>query len=201
MPTPEDVTRHHEWDAREASDIWVDGPPQPESVVIAEYDPAWSAAYDSVADRVRRALGDRVLALDHVGSTAVPGLAAKPVIDVDLTVADSSDEGAYVADLQRVGFELTIREPGWHEHRLLKGNEPRVHLHVFSPDCPETVRHLMFRDWLRTHPDDAGRYVEAKRLAASAATTAGESGMGYNLRKEVVIREIYGRMFAAHGLL
>ena len=201
MPTPEDVTRHHEWDAREASDIWVDGPPQPESVVIAEYAPAWSAAYDSVAERVRRALGDRVLALDHVGSTAVPGLAAKPVIDVDLTVADSSDEEAYVADLQRVGFELTIREPGWHEHRLLKGDEPRVHLHVFSPDCPETVRHLMFRDWLRTHPDDAGRYVEAKRLAASAATTAGESGMGYNLRKEVVIREIYGRMFAAHGLL
>ena len=62
-----------------------------------------------------------MLALDHVGSTAVPGLAAKPVIDVDLTVADSSDEASYVPDLQRVGFELTIREPGWHEHRLLQG--------------------------------------------------------------------------------
>jgi GrpB-like predicted nucleotidyltransferase (UPF0157 family) len=201
VPTPEDITRHHEWDARDAADIWVDAPPQPEVVEIVDYDPAWPAVFDAVAGRIRQALGGRVLALGHVGSTAVPGLAAKPVIDVDLTVADSSDEGSYVADLQRIGFELTIREPGWHEHRLFKGDRPRVNLHVFSPECPETVRHLMFREWLRTHPEDADRYVDAKRVAATAATTAGESVMDYNLRKEAVIREIYARMFAAHGLL
>ena len=201
MPTPEDITRHHEWDARDAHDIWVAGRPEPEPVTIASYDPTWREAYDTVAGRIRMALGDRVLALDHVGSTAVPGLAAKPVLDVDLTVADSSDEASYVPDLQRVGFELTIREAGWHEHRLFTGREPRVNLHVFSPDCPETIRHLMFRDWLRAHPDDAEVYVDAKTAAAAAATAGGEHVMDYNLRKEAVIRDIYARIFAAHGLV
>ena len=201
MPTPEDITRHHEWDARDADDIWVGGGPEPEPVTIVAYDPAWPEVYESVSERIRSALGDGVLALDHVGSTAVPGLAAKAVFDVDLTVADSSDEASYVPDLQRAGFELTIREPGWHEHRLLKGREPRVNLHVFSPDCPETIRHLMFRDWLRAHPDDAEVYVEAKTAAAAAATAGGEHVMDYNLRKEAVIRDIYARIFAAHGLV
>jgi GrpB-like predicted nucleotidyltransferase (UPF0157 family) len=201
VPSPEDITRHHEWDARDADDIWVAGRTEPEPVTIAPSDPTWPEVYDSVADRIGRALGDRVLALDHVGSTAVPGLAAKPVLDIDLTVADSSDEASYVPDLQRVGFELTIREPGWHQHRLLKGGEPRVNLHVFSPDCPETIRHLMFRDWLRAHPGDAAVYLEAKTAAAAAATAGGEHVMDYNLRKEAVIREIYARMFAAAGLI
>ncbi len=200
MPTPEEITRHHEWEARDADDIWVAGRPEPEPVIIVPYDPAWPRQYDAVSERIRSALGDRIVALDHVGSTAVPGLAAKPVLDVDLTVADSSGESSYVPELQGAGFELTIREPRWHEHRLLKGGDPRVNLHVFSPGCPETVRHLMFRDWLRSHPDDASVYVEAK-TAAAAATADGEDVMDYNQRKEAVIRKIYARMFAAHGLV
>ena len=107
---------------------------------------------------------------------------------------------ANVPALNAAGFELRIREPGWHEHRLLMGEEPRVNLHVFSPDCPETIRHLMFRDWLRANPDDAALYVDAKR-AAAVATVAGALVMDYNQRKEAVIREIYARMFAANGLL
>lgn len=201
MPTPEEITRHHEWGRRDGEEIWVGGRPDPEPVVIVDDDPSWPATYEAVAALIRTALGPEVLALDHVGSTAVPGLAAKPVIDVDLTVADSSDEAAYVPELEAVGFELSIREPGWHEHRVLTGREPRVNLHVFSPDCPETVRHLMFRDWLRTHPTDAARYAEAKLAAAAASNAAGEQTMDYNQRKEPVIREIYARMFAAHGLL
>ena len=201
MPTPEEITQHHEWDGRDADDIWVGGRPAPESVVIVEYDPAWPAVYDAIADRISAALGTVALALDHVGSTAVPGLAAKPVIDVDLTVVDSADEAAHVSVLETAGFELTIREPGWHEHRLLKSDDPRVNLHVFSPDCPETIRHLMFRDWLRAHPDDAAMYLDVKRAAAIEATVAGEHVMDYNQRKEAVIHEIYARMFAAHRLL
>ena len=200
VPTPEDITRHHEWDIRDGDDIWVGGRPEPEPVIIVDADPGWTARYDAVAERIRAALGVAVLALDHIGSTAVSGLAAKPVIDVDLTVADSADETAYVPALNAAGFELRIREPDWHEHRLLAGDDPRVNLHVFSPDGPETIRHLMFRDWLRANPDDAGRYVAAKRAAATA-TVAGELVMVYNQRKEAMIREIYARMFAANGLV
>ena len=204
MPSPEEIVRHHEWQPPDGEDIWVDGPPEPAPIVIVEYDPSWPEIYESVAERVRDALGARVLALDHVGSTAVPGLAAKPVIDVDLTVTDSADEPAFVPALEAAGFRLTIREPGWHEHRLLTGDDPSVHVHVFSPDCPETIRHRMYRDWLREHPDDAERYVEAKVVAAAATNASAPSptaGMDYNLRKQAVIREIYGRMFEAHGLI
>ena len=86
--------------------------------------------------RIRDALGDRVLELEHVGSTSVAGLAAKPVIDIDLTVADSSDEAAYVGDLEAIGYELRIREPNWHEHRCLMMERPRSNLHVWTPGQP-----------------------------------------------------------------
>jgi len=107
---------------------------------------------------------------------------------------------ANVPALNAAGFELRIREPRWHEHRLLTGEDPSVNLHVFSPDCPERIRHLMFRDWLRANPADAAMYVDAKRAAATA-TVAGEQAMDYNQGKEGVIREVYTRMFVADGLL
>jgi GrpB-like predicted nucleotidyltransferase (UPF0157 family) len=201
VPTPEEITRHHEWQPRDVDDIWVGGRPEPEPVDVIDYDVAWPSRYRTGAALIREALDQRVLALEHVGSTAVPGLAAKPVIDVDLTVADSADEDAYVPALESVGFRLTIREPGWHEHRVLTFREPRVNLHVFSPGCPETIRHTMFRDWLRAHPDDAERYAQAKLAAAADTTAANELVMDYNQRKQPVIREIYACMFAAHGLL
>jgi GrpB-like predicted nucleotidyltransferase (UPF0157 family) len=131
----------------------------------------------------------------------VPGLHAKAVIDIDLTVTDSSDEAAYVPALQSAGFRLVIRERGWHEHRLLTLDDPRVNLHVFSPDCPEVIRHRMFRDWLIEHPDDLARYRDAKLEAAADARAGGESVMDYNQRKQPAIRNIYARMFRAHGLL
>ena len=201
MVAPEDITRHHDWADRKNDDIWVGRRPAPEPIVIVEHDPAWPDRYDAVAEQIRAALGDAVLALDHVGSTAVPGLAAKSVIDVDLTVVDSADEAVYVPALEASGFLLAIREPHWHEHRAFKGDDPRVNLHVFSPDCPEAIRHLMFRDWLRAHPDDVALYAEAKVVAAAESTAAGGLVMDYNQRKEAVILEIYARMFAAHGLL
>jgi GrpB-like predicted nucleotidyltransferase (UPF0157 family) len=103
----------------------------------------------------------------HVGSTSVPGLPAKPIIDVDLVVADPGDEPSYIPDLVAAGLVHAVREPWWHGHRLLKGDQPQAFVHVFGPDCPEVVRHLMFRDWLVEHAEDRERYAEAKRAAAA----------------------------------
>jgi GrpB-like predicted nucleotidyltransferase (UPF0157 family) len=137
-----------------------------------------------------------------VGSTSVPGLPAKPIIDIDLLVADPGREQDYVPALEAAGFTLVIREPWWYGHRALRADEPpRSNLHVFGFDSPEPVRHRIFRDWLRGNPDDRDRYAGIKRQAASEANARGEHVMEYNARKEQVIREIYQRAFAAAGLL
>ncbi len=104
-------------------------------------DPAWPRQYDDLASRIRKVLGWRVLQLEHVGSTSVQGLAAKPVIDIDLTVADPDREQDYVPALEAIGFRLTIREPWWYGHRALRADEPCCNLHVFGFDSPESVRH------------------------------------------------------------
>jgi len=202
MPSDEDITRHHV--DPPGADPWVPGRVAgPYLIEVVEYDEEWPAAFERVAGVVRGALGDRVLELHHVGSTSVVGLPAKPVIDADLVVADPADEPSYVPDLEAVGFVHTIREPWWHEHRLLKMESPTTYLHVFGPDCAEVVRHLMFQAWLRDHPDDLKTYAEAKRAAAAEmnARPGGGTGMDYNRHKEPVVRAIYERMFRADGML
>jgi GrpB-like predicted nucleotidyltransferase (UPF0157 family) len=195
VPRVEEITRHHDPDPDE--DPWVLGPPQPETVSIVAYDPQWPRQFETLAAEIRDALGAAALDIDHVGSTSVGGLAAKNIIDIDLTVADPRDEDAYVPALAGLGYVLTVREPSWHEHRCLRLANPRANLHVFGPDCPETIRHRMFRDWLRTHPEDRQRYEDAK----VAAIPGGGNVMDYNQRKQQVIREIYDRAFRAAGLL
>ena len=135
-------------------------------IVLESYNHAWQSWFDDEARAIRAILGDRVLALEHVGSTSVPGLAAKPIIDIVLVVKDSSDEAVYVAPLEKHGYILRIREPDWHEHRMLKGPNRNINLHVFSSACPEIERMLRFRDWLRRNPDDRERYQDAKRELA-----------------------------------
>ncbi|HEY6746891.1 MAG TPA: GrpB family protein [Mycobacteriales bacterium] len=195
MPSAEEITRHHDADPDE--DPWVHGPPAPAPVSLVEYEPSWPDRYAALAGEVVAALGDVVLNIDHVGSTSVPGLAAKDVIDIDLTVADPRAEETYVPALEAIGWVHVIREPSWHEHRALSHSEPQANLHVFGPDCPETIRHRMFRDWLRSHPEDRRRYEDAKR----AAVPGGGHVMDYNARKQDTIREIYDRLFRAAGLL
>lgn len=170
-------------------------------IEITDPDPAWPRRYDDLAGRIRKALGWRVLALEHVGSTSVPGLAAKPVIDIDLTVADPSREQDYVPALEAIGFRLVIREPWWYDHRVLRMDGPPSNLHVFGFDSPELVKHRIFRDWLRGQPAERDRYAAAKRRAASEANAGGEHVMQYNARKQQVVREIYHRAFVAAGLL
>lgn len=170
-------------------------------IEIAGPDPAWPRRYGELAGRIRGALGWRALQVEHVGSTSVPGLPAKPIIDIDLTVADSGREQAYVPALEAAGFRLVIREPWWYEHRCLRAEDPRCNLHVFGPDSPEPFRHRLFRDWLRGNPDDRELYASVKRQAAAEANSRGEHVMQYNARKEQVLREIYRRAFTASGLL
>jgi GrpB-like predicted nucleotidyltransferase (UPF0157 family) len=134
---------------------------------ISPYDPGWPARYRREETRIRAALGDRALAVEHVGSTAVPGLAAKDRVDIDLIVADPADEDAYVPALTVAGYTLRTREPHWYEHRCLWTDDHDVSLHVFGPDCDEHLRHLIFRDWLRDHPDDRDRYAARKYQTAA----------------------------------
>lgn len=163
-------------------------------VVVVAPDPTWPAAFEVVRRRLTSALGDRALAVEHVGSTSVPGLWAKPVIDVDLTVADSADEAAWLPDLEAAGFELRVREPDWEEHRALKGHDPETNVHVFSPGAREPRRHLVFRDWLRSHEADRAAYAEVKREVAARGFS---DGMLYNNEKAWVVYDLYERIFAA----
>ncbi|WP_176088671.1 GrpB family protein [Achromobacter anxifer] len=195
MPTPADIMRHYESDPDEMP--WVRGKPAPEQVHVVPYDPDWPVRYERLAAQVRQALGAVALDVEHMGSTAVPGLPAKPVIDIDLAVADPAREDEYVPALEALGYALILREPSWHQHRLLQLASPRVNLHVFGPDCPENIRHRMFRDWLRAHGADRDLYAQAKHAAADGVMQV----MEYNKRKESVLRGIYERMFRAAGFI
>ena len=140
----------------------LDGP-----VRLQEYDARWPERFAVEEQRIRRALGDHALRLEHVGSTSVPELVAKPRIDILLIVADPAAEATYVPALEAAGYILRVREPDWHEHRMLRGPETAVNLHVHGPDSPELERMLGFRDHLRIHHEDRERYAAAKRELAA----------------------------------
>ncbi|MGH9826750.1 MAG: GrpB family protein, partial [Blastocatellia bacterium] len=131
-------------------------------IEVAEYDSRWPDVFRRGADRIRTALGSRALEIEHIGSTSVPGLAAKPIIDILLVVVDSANENAYVPALESAGYLLRIREPDWFEHRMFNGRVTDINLHVFSSACPEIDRVLMFRDWLRGNPADRDLYARTK---------------------------------------
>jgi GrpB-like predicted nucleotidyltransferase (UPF0157 family) len=133
------------------------------TVQLAEYDPKWPGLFVKEAARIKRVLGNSAIRIEHVGSTSVPGLAAKPIIDIVLEVADSNDESAYVAPLESHGYELRIREPDWFGHRMLKGPDTEINLHVFTVGCPEVDCMLQFRDRLRRYTEDRRLYEVTKR--------------------------------------
>jgi GrpB-like predicted nucleotidyltransferase (UPF0157 family) len=161
---PEDLDAYE----RELAKVRIGGlRPLTAPIEIREYDPSWPASYEREAARIRAVLGDRVVRIEHVGSTSVPGLAAKPIIDIGLEVPDSSVEEAYVPDMEGAGYVLRIREPDWFEHRLLKGPDTDINLHVFSAGCVELDRMLVFRDRLRASAEDRERYEATKRELAA----------------------------------
>src|SRR4051794_10464722 len=143
MARADDITRHTDDDPDGIE--WITAEPA-RPIEIVDADPAWATQFEELAGRIRTALGASALDVAHVGSTSVPGLAAKPIIDIDVTVADPRDEAAYVPALEAAGFRLRLRERGWYEHRLLRADSPRANVHVFGPDCAEVIRHRMLRE-------------------------------------------------------
>lgn len=182
-------------DGDPAENPWVRGTPVPETAEIVPYSADWPRQFEDVRRRIIAALPQVAIAVEHIGSTAVPGMAAKPVIDVDLIVADPDREADYVPALAADGFVLSVRELTWYRHRMLRLEAPRVNLHVFGPACAEHARHVLFRDWLRDHEADRELYARAKRRAREGARTV-ES---YNKNKKDLIRDIYRRIFEARG--
>jgi GrpB-like predicted nucleotidyltransferase (UPF0157 family) len=167
------------------------------TIHLEEYNPEWTAWFDREARRVREALGESVLLLEHVGSTSIPGMAAKPRIDMLLVVPDSSDEPSYVPALEARGYQLVIREPEWHEHRVFKGPDSDVNLHVFSPGSVEIQRMRGFRDWLRVNPQDFELYLRTKRELSARAWKYVQN---YADAKSKVVGEISARAGLPPGI-
>jgi GrpB-like predicted nucleotidyltransferase (UPF0157 family) len=172
--------------------------PLNDQIRLAAYDPRWPSMYLVADQKIRSALSDRALLVEHVGSTAVPGLCAKPIIDIVLAVEDSTAEGSYVPALEEQGFVLRAREPAWYQHRYLlqELGDTKWQVHVFSAGCEEIERMLAFRDWLRAHADDR-RYYEAVKRELAARTW--KHVQSYADAKSDIVREILGRAASMHG--
>jgi GrpB-like predicted nucleotidyltransferase (UPF0157 family) len=190
---PTDIINFQDGDP--AENPWVMGKPQSEEIRIEAYSPEWAELFETAKDLIAKALLGVALKIEHVGSTAVPGLSAKPVIDVDLIVKNPDLEADYVPILSTLGYVLTVRELSWYRHRMLRHDAPRVNLHVWGPNCPEHVRHILFRDWLCNHAEDRGRYANIKLKAKTDV----DNVQDYNRNKQAVIRDIYLRIFKERG--
>jgi len=164
------------------------------TIRIVDYDPRWPELFDGHRKAIARVLGDRALGIEHIGSTSVPGLAAKPIVDILLVVADSADEGSYATQLESAGYQLRIREPGFHEHRLFKPSAGDVNLHVLTAGCPEIERYLLFRDRLRVNAADRRRYESVKR---QLATRTWDHVDAYATAKTGIVEEIVAAARAA----
>ncbi|MHB1930327.1 MAG: GrpB family protein [Acidimicrobiales bacterium] len=172
------------------------GGPTPVTVVIADADPTWPAQYEAYAAMLRSALGERLSLVEHIGSTSVLGLAAKPVIDIAAGISDPDDEPAYLPDLIAAGWNLRVREPG---HRCLRFEPGEPHpvgepampanLHCYQPASPEIGRYLRLRDRLRADPVARTRYADLKR---SLAAQAWPDMNFYADAKGPLIRELLG---------
>ena len=166
------------------------GAPERVEIRVVDHEPSWARRFETEAVRIRGALGDGAVMVEHIGSTSVPGLAAKPIIDICLVVEDSSDESTYVPPLEAAGYELRVREPDWHEHRMLRTPERDVHVHVFTRGSAQIQRHLAFRDRLRAEPRDRALYEATKR---QLATREWETMQHYADAKTEVIETIMKR--------
>ena len=142
------------------------GDPESAAIVIAGYQPVWPENFQVHAAIIAAALGRAALRIEHIGSTSVPGLAAKPIIDILVVVKDSADETSYLPMLEATGYSLRVREPDFHEHRMFRTRARDVHVHVLSDGCPEIERYLIFRERLRNSPSDRQLYEETKRRLA-----------------------------------
>jgi GrpB-like predicted nucleotidyltransferase (UPF0157 family) len=152
--------------ACESQDSGLIGGVEKREISIVEYDPEWPAKFARHAGKIADALGETAVSVEHIGSTSVPGLAAKPIIDILVTVPDSADETAYAPQLEVAGYKLRVREPDWNEHRMFRNAEKDVHIHVYSHGCAEIGRNIAFRNFLRANASERYRYENTKRELA-----------------------------------
>jgi GrpB-like predicted nucleotidyltransferase (UPF0157 family) len=192
---PREITQRFHGTPEQMAAALVGEPPATwQSIIIEDYDPAWADWFAAARSLLGEAVSGLIIAIEHVGSTSVPGLPAKPIIDIDLLIEDTADESRYLPALEELGYRLILREPWWYGHRMLVSPAEDVHLHVWPAGAPEPVRHRLFRDWLRAHPADRDLYAATKRrLARDTVHRPGD----YSLAKNDVIDEIYARIFAA----
>jgi len=192
---PESVTRRLESTPEQMAEAVVGRIPASRAEVdVVEWSADWSARFAELSAAISDALGPVALSVEHVGSTSVEQLAAKPIIDIDITVADADAEDDYLPALESLGMWLVIREPWWHGHRLFVNEAGDCNVHVWPAGAGEPIRHLLFRDWLRTHPEDRERYATMKRELGDTHRSEPDR---YNLAKNTVIDQIYARIFAA----
>jgi putative glutamine amidotransferase len=159
---------------------------------IVPYDPAWTSRFETESTRIGEALGDQVVRLEHVGSTSVPGLGAKPVVDIQVSVRTMVPRATYVEPLVRLGYRWAL-DPWTDEHEFFSRDvdgQRAFHLHVCEQGSEWEVRHLAFRDWLRNHPEDAAAY---ERLKRDLAERHPRDTYTYNDAKTAFIQELEAR--------
>jgi GrpB-like predicted nucleotidyltransferase (UPF0157 family) len=172
------------------------GEVEPQAIVVVDYDPAWPGRFRREEAKIRAALGEAALSVEHIGSTSVPGLAAKPIVDILLVVEDSGEEASYLPALEEAGYVLRVREPDFHEHRMFRTPEKDVHLHVYSAGSPEIERYLLLRNRLRENGEERELYVGTKR---ELARRDWPSMQHYAEAKTEVIEGIIARAAAARS--
>ena len=191
QPDPTDVAFYEKKLAR----VTIGGPqPLSRPIEISDYDPDWPLWYEREEARIRSILGERVIRIEHAGSTAVPDLPAKPIVDIVLEVPASAAESAYLPEMEAAGYVLRIREPEWFQHRILKSPDTNINLHVFTAGCSEVDRMVLFRDWLRTNAEDRELYASAKRELAARDWKYVQQ---YADAKTAIVQEIMARAEAA----
>ncbi|HEX4301184.1 MAG TPA: GrpB family protein [Rhizomicrobium sp.] len=160
-------------------------------VIVVDYDPAWPQIYERLRAPLAAALGDCVATIEHVGSTAVPGLAAKPVIDIDAALVRACALPQAIERLAPLGYEHEgdLGIPGRHAFRHAAAL-PVHHLYVCLPDCIDYHRHIVFRDRLRIHPEEAAAYGNLKR---ELAMTFRDDRDGYTRAKSAFVEAILAR--------
>ncbi|MDE3170535.1 MAG: GrpB family protein [Acidobacteriota bacterium] len=163
-------------------------------IEIVDYDPEWRKKFERHAETITKAIGGSILRIEHIGSTSVPGLAAKPIIDILVVLPDSANESAYLPQLEAAGYVLRVREPDWHEHRMFRTLDRDVHIHIYSAGCPEIQRNLLFRDRLRKSAQDRMHYEKTKRELAAKSWPDMNA---YALAKTEVIESIIAAAQAA----
>ena len=185
----------HDRDRRrpDVTTVEVVGGQPPLTIGLQEHDPGWAEAYLAHRRRILDAVGDAALAVEHIGSTSVPGLAAKPIVDVVLVVADITAEEDHVARLVAAGYDLRVREPG---HRLVRTPARDVHVHVYEEGDVAVEAYLLLRDRLRSDAADRDLYARTKR---ELMTRRWETMDAYADAKTAVIQGILARARAARA--